>query len=111
MGHFFGALDIESFRDKTEFKKDIDDWIRIMRSTKPLPGTEGVLIPSDPERQAYGIRVKEGIPVNKEVVAFLEVIADQSIEFSNFIHRDIENFIEYFQVTCNNQLSNQNPLF
>lgn len=78
IGHFFGALDIEGFRDKTEFKKDMDDWIRTMRSTKPLPGTEGVLIPGDPERQAYGIRMKEGIPVNREVVASLEEITDQT---------------------------------
>ncbi len=75
IGHFFGALDIEGFRDKTDFKNNMDGWIQTMRSTKPLPGTPGVLIPGDPERQAYQVRMKEGIPVNKEVVAALEVIA------------------------------------
>jgi L-2-hydroxycarboxylate dehydrogenase (NAD+) len=78
IGHFFGALDIEGFRDKTEFKREIDEWIRTMRSTKPQPGTEGVLIPGDPERQAYGIRMKAGIPVNQAVVASLEVIAEHT---------------------------------
>jgi LDH2 family malate/lactate/ureidoglycolate dehydrogenase len=33
------------------------------------------LIHGDPERKAYQIRIKEGIPVNKEVVASLEDIA------------------------------------
>jgi LDH2 family malate/lactate/ureidoglycolate dehydrogenase len=78
IGHFFGALDIEGFRDKIEFKKEIDEWIHTIRSTKPLAGVEQVLIPGDPERQAYHIRMKEGIAVNKEVVATLEAIADQT---------------------------------
>jgi L-2-hydroxycarboxylate dehydrogenase (NAD+) len=78
MGHFFGALDIEGFRDTTEFKRQIDDWIRTMRSTKPLPGTEGVRIPGDPEREAYAVRMQEGIPVNKEVVTALQAISDQT---------------------------------
>jgi L-2-hydroxycarboxylate dehydrogenase (NAD+) len=78
MGHFFGAMDIEGFRDKTEFKRQIDDWIRTMRGTKPLPGTEGVRIPGDPEREAYAIRMKEGIPLNKAVVAALEEISRQT---------------------------------
>lgn len=76
IGHFFGALDIEGFRDKIEFKQNMDEWIRTMRRTKPLPGRDAVLIPGDPERLAYGERIKQGIPVNKEVVASLEAIAE-----------------------------------
>lgn len=53
IGHFFGALDIEGFRDKTAFKKDMDEWIHTMRNTKALPGAGPVLIPGDPERLAY----------------------------------------------------------
>jgi L-2-hydroxycarboxylate dehydrogenase (NAD+) len=78
IGHFFGAYDIEGFRDKTEFKKEIDEWVRTMRNTRPQPGTEGVLIPGDPERLAYEKRKSEGIPVNKEVVASLQIIADET---------------------------------
>ncbi|GAB3164418.1 Ldh family oxidoreductase [Telluribacter humicola] len=78
IGHFFGAMDIEGFRDKLDFKKDIDEWIHTMRATKPMPGTEGVLIPGDPERHAYQLRMKSGIPVNKEVVASLRVIAEET---------------------------------
>lgn len=77
IGHFFGAFDIDAFRDVQEFKANIDDWIRTMRSTRPQPGTGGVMIPGDPERLAYTKRMKEGIPVNKEVVAALENIAQR----------------------------------
>lgn len=78
IGHFFGALDIESFRDTTEFKTEIDAWIHTMRSTKPLPGVDAVLIPGDPEREAFAIRIKEGVPLNREVVASLEAVARES---------------------------------
>jgi L-2-hydroxycarboxylate dehydrogenase (NAD+) len=75
IGHFFGALDIDGFREKVEFKKSMDDWIRTMRNTKPQNGIDKVLVPGDPERLAYTIRIKHGIPVHKEVVASLESIS------------------------------------
>lgn len=78
IGHFFGALDIEGFRDTTAFKKEIDAWIHTMRSTKPMPGKDEVMIPGDPERHAYQIRMTQGIPVNPEVVAMLNLIADET---------------------------------
>ena len=74
IGHFFGAWDIEGFRDKEEFKKNIDEWIVTMRNTPVQPGREKVLVPGDPEREAYETRMKNGIPVNKEVVASLQEI-------------------------------------
>jgi LDH2 family malate/lactate/ureidoglycolate dehydrogenase len=68
IGHFFGAMQIDGFIDKDEFKKQIDDWIHVFRKTKPAPGTNGPLIPGDPEREAEAIRSKEGIPLIKPVV-------------------------------------------
>ena len=68
IGHFFGALQIDGFIDKDEFKKQIDEWIRVFRNTKPAPGSSGPLIPGDPEREAEAIRSKEGIPLLKSVV-------------------------------------------
>jgi L-2-hydroxycarboxylate dehydrogenase (NAD+) len=68
IGHFFGAVEIDGFIDKNEFKKQIDDWIHVFRKTKPAPGTNGPLIPGDPEREAEAIRSKEGIPLLKPVV-------------------------------------------
>lgn len=78
IGHFFGTFDIEGFRDKTEFKKEIDAWVNTMRNTKPQPGADKVLIPGDPERMAYEKRMKEGIPVDKEVLRSLQLIAEET---------------------------------
>ncbi len=68
IGHFFGAMDIEGFIDKNEFKKQIDEWIRTFRQTKPAPGHQAVLIPGDPEREAEAERKVKGIPLLKPVV-------------------------------------------
>ncbi len=78
IGHFFGAWDIEGFRDKDEFKKEIDEWIHTFRSTKPLPDEKAVLIPGDPERIAYQVRMETGIPVHQKVVESLEAISLQT---------------------------------
>jgi L-2-hydroxycarboxylate dehydrogenase (NAD+) len=74
IGHFFGAWDIDGFRDLNDFKLSVDEWIRTMRNTKPISPDQPVLIPGDPERQAYQVRREQGIPLNRHVVAALEEI-------------------------------------
>ena len=82
IGHFFGAMQIDGFIDKDEFKKQIDEWIRVFRNTKPAPGTNGPLIPGDPEREAEAIRSKEGIPLLKPVVdELLDISKKTGISF------------------------------
>jgi len=44
IGHFFGAMRIDGFIEADEFKRQIDDFIRTFRATKPAPGTNGPLI-------------------------------------------------------------------
>src|SRR5207245_709520 len=68
IGHFFGALRIDAFIDKDEFKRQIDDLIRTLRTTRPAPGTSGPLIPGDPERAAEAIRRRERIPLVGPVI-------------------------------------------
>jgi L-2-hydroxycarboxylate dehydrogenase (NAD+) len=82
IGHFFGAIEIDGFIDKDEFKKQIDQWIQVFRKTKPAPDTNGPLIPGDPEREAEAIRSKEGIPLLRPVVDdLLEISGKTGIPF------------------------------
>jgi len=78
IGHFFGAWDIDGFIDLNEFKNQIDEWIRVFRNTKPQPGTDGPLIPGDPEREAEAERSKLGVPVIQAVVDDLLDISKQT---------------------------------
>jgi LDH2 family malate/lactate/ureidoglycolate dehydrogenase len=68
IGHFFGAWRIDGFIDPDEFKRQIDAWVRTFRATPPAPGTEGPLIPGDPEREAEAVRRNKGIPLLQPVV-------------------------------------------
>ncbi len=78
IGHFFGAMQIEGFIDKNEFKRQIDDWIQTFRRTAPAPGTNGPLIPGDPEREAEVQRRQHGIPLIEPVVNDLLDISRQT---------------------------------
>ena len=78
IGHFFGALRIDAFIEPDEFKKQIDDMVRTLRRTRPAPGTDGPLIPGDPERQAEAVRGRDGIPLTPPVVEELRDISRQT---------------------------------
>jgi LDH2 family malate/lactate/ureidoglycolate dehydrogenase len=78
IGHFFGAMRIDAFRDPGEFKAQIDDLVRTLRQTRPAPGTSGPLIPGDPEREAEKERARSGIPLLPAVVDELRQISRQT---------------------------------
>ena len=78
IGHFFGAMAIDGFMEVDEFKTRIDEWVRRFRATQPAPGTQGVLIPGDPERIAETERLESGIPIIGPVVEDLHWVADKA---------------------------------
>jgi L-2-hydroxycarboxylate dehydrogenase (NAD+) len=75
IGHFFGAMRVDGFIDADEFKRQIDDYVRVFRATKPAPGTNGPLIPGDPEREAERVRRKNGVPLILPVIEDLRDIS------------------------------------
>jgi len=75
IGHFFGAMRIDAFIDADEFKTQVDEYIHVFRATRPAPGTNGPLIPGDPERHAEAERREKGVPL---VAAVVEDLLDIS---------------------------------
>jgi L-2-hydroxycarboxylate dehydrogenase (NAD+) len=78
IGHFFGAMRIDAFRDPAEFRGQIDELVRTLRATRPAPGTKGPLVPGDPERDAENERSVHGIPLLPAVVEELRDISRQT---------------------------------
>lgn len=76
IGHFFGVMRIDAFRQAEEFKAHMDQWITRFRTATPIEGHEAVLIPGDPERETEAVRRKEGIPL-------IEVVAKDLMEISD----------------------------
>ncbi len=69
---------IDGFIDGDSFKRQIDDYIRVFRATKPAPGTNGPLIPGDPEREMEKVRRQKGVPLILPVVEELRDISQKT---------------------------------
>ncbi len=78
VGHFFLALRIDGFIDPDEFKRQVDDWARTIRGTRPAVGTPGPMIPGEPNRRAEEKRRVEGVPVILPVVEQLRRLSAAS---------------------------------
>ena len=50
-GHVVAAYNVEAFMDTAEFKRTMDDFLRILRETPPAPGHDRVLFPGLPESE------------------------------------------------------------
>src|ERR1700730_1398192 len=78
IGHFFGAMRIDGFVEPDAFKRQIDEYIRVFRATKPAPGTNGPLIPGDPEREAEKLRREKGVPLIQPILEDLRDISHKT---------------------------------
>jgi LDH2 family malate/lactate/ureidoglycolate dehydrogenase len=67
-GHYVAAYNIAGFDDPEHFKGDMDQWLQMMKSTKPAPGHDRVLVAGQPEAEMEVIRRAEGVPLHPEVV-------------------------------------------
>ena len=68
IGHFFGAMRIDAFRQASEFKTDMDKWIRRFKEAGTVEGEGRVIIPGEPEKEMEIERREKGIPVVESVV-------------------------------------------
>lgn len=78
LGHVFGALRLDALGEPDELKARVDEWVRVFRDAKPAPGTDGPLIPGDPERASEARRRAEGVPLLESVVGELRHLAAQT---------------------------------
>ena len=69
--HCVVAYNIETFMDVTEFKQTMDEWLVMLKSTKPAPGYDRVLYPGLPEAECEKEYRVKGIPLHQEVVDWL----------------------------------------
>jgi LDH2 family malate/lactate/ureidoglycolate dehydrogenase len=77
LGHFFGAMRIDAFQPKEDFKKHMDNWIQRFRNAQTVDGQEAVLVPGDPERLLEKERLITGIDLLKPVEDDLKGLAEK----------------------------------
>ena len=71
IGHFFGCLRIDGFRDVSAFRATMDEWIAAFRGCTPIDPARSVRVPGDPEWEQFDRRSREGVPVKYTVLADL----------------------------------------
>jgi L-2-hydroxycarboxylate dehydrogenase (NAD+) len=77
IGHFFGAMRIDAFRPKDEFKRDMDDLIRRLKEAPKAKGADRIYIHGEKEFEQAEQLAKSGIPLNAKVLEDLRGIAKQ----------------------------------
>ncbi len=75
IGHFLGAMRVDGFRPKEEFKNHLDNWIQRFKSAKTIDPNQPVIIPGEPELEAEQDRKTNGIPLVNAVVEDLNALA------------------------------------
>ncbi len=55
------AIKVDAFRPLEEFKRDVDDFVRQVKSTPPAPGFQEVMYPGEPEWRMAQKRAREGV--------------------------------------------------
>ena len=82
-GHSVAAYSIEAFTDVRQFKRTMDEWLQMLRTTAPAKGHDRVLYPGLPEAETADDRRANGIPFHPEVIAwFRDICGELSIPFT-----------------------------
>jgi LDH2 family malate/lactate/ureidoglycolate dehydrogenase len=68
IGHFVGAMRIDAFRPASDFKNNMDNWIKRFKESIPVDENQPVLIPGEIEYKMKAERLVAGIPLNENVV-------------------------------------------
>jgi uncharacterized oxidoreductase len=68
------ALNPDWFMPAEEFRRQVDQLIDYVKSSRPRPGTPAVLVPGEPDRLEAERRSREGIPLNAKTVEALRAL-------------------------------------
>jgi len=77
VGHFFGAMRIDAFRPAEDFKKDMDDMIRRLKSSNKAQGQDRIYVHGEKEFELEEKYRREGIPLYHKVYEDLKAIGDE----------------------------------
>ncbi|MFC1595708.1 Ldh family oxidoreductase [Candidatus Margulisiibacteriota bacterium] len=73
LGQFYMAINIESFSQIDSFKARISEMMAEIRR-EPVYDSQEIMVPGDPEKKQYKLRIKEGIPLSeKDVELYLKM--------------------------------------
>lgn len=83
VGHFFFAMNIDNFLPIEDFKKNIGDLLRDLRSVRKFPGKDRIFTAGEKEYEIEKIIREQGIPISSNLLADLKYI-DKLLELGEF---------------------------
>ncbi len=63
LGHFFIAINIETFQDLDVFKKNAGNLLRDLRNSQKMPGHDRIYTAGEKEYENFLVRSKNGVPI------------------------------------------------
>ncbi|HPI90104.1 MAG TPA: Ldh family oxidoreductase [Spirochaetota bacterium] len=85
LGHFFMAINVESFIDIASFKKTTGDILRALRASKKMPGQSRIYTAGEKEYDAWLYREDRGVPIDeslrKDIIAMREELGLKGYDF------------------------------
>lgn len=75
-GVFLLAIDPLYFRPEQEYRSAVDTLFRAVKEALPAEGSNGVMLPGEPEQHRRATRSKEGIPIDDSTWQELQEIAN-----------------------------------
>ena len=77
IGHFFGALRIDSFRPLDEFEDSMENIVRALKTSAKAQGQERIFIHGEKEWETAEERTRLGIPLHPKVVSDLRALGEE----------------------------------
>ena len=91
LGHFFIAINIESFIDVADFEKTTGDILRALRNSDKMPGEEKIYTAGEKEHLNFLEREKSGVPINEALWNEMKIVTEEY---------KLENFYELFNINA-----------
>jgi LDH2 family malate/lactate/ureidoglycolate dehydrogenase len=76
VGHFFGALSVDSFLPRAMFEQRMDDIIHDLKTSPKAPGQNRIYIHGEKQFEIEDERRRNGIPLSEPVLDPLRKLAD-----------------------------------
>lgn len=84
LGHFIIAIRIDCFQDKNIFKERLAKIMKELRNEPPLDRSLPIQVAGDPEKRAYSIRTRKGIPLEQRLLdSFLKIGEEFGVVFEH----------------------------
>lgn len=90
VGHFFLAMNIENFTPIEQFKKNIGNLLRELRSVNKYPGKDRIYTAGEKEYEIEKTIRKKGVPINSNLLSELNYI-DNLLGIGEFINQRFSN--------------------